>query len=118
MGNPQESQLVFDWMRVMTKSQKQGYLISGLDGTGWVWPEERTHLGERAWVLFDPVKPDGMGAGRGLLVEKFPGDMKSASLFSVTMQLGHSGESISPLCASVFLSVNRNTHFPQLTFWK
>lgn len=83
-----------------------------------MWPEERKHLGERGWVLFDPVKPEGLGAGRGLLVEKFPGDMKSASQFSVTLQLGHSGESISPLCASVSPSVNRNTPFPQLTFWK
>lgn len=34
------------------------------------------------------------------------------------MQLGHSGGGTQLLCASVSVSANRNTHFPQLTFWK
>lgn len=67
-------------MRVMTKSQKQRRLPGFWPGWDWVGvAEERKHLREKGWVLFDPVKPEGLGAGRGLLVEKFPGDMKSPS---------------------------------------
>lgn len=35
-GKSSGGEVVLDWLQVTTKSQKHGYLISGLDDTGWV----------------------------------------------------------------------------------
>lgn len=50
-------------------------------------------------------------------MEKFPGNIRSKSPLAVTMQLGPFEGNTEPLCASVSLSLNRNTFFLQLTFW-
>lgn len=50
--------------------------------------EEKTRK-RTGWVPSDHVKPKGLGH---ILMEKFPGSIRSKSLLSVTMQLGHLGE--------------------------
>ena len=80
---------------------KDGYQISGLDeaGVGDDQQEAKSRLGSN-W----PCEAQGLGAGGGILVEKFPGNIRTKSSALSPCSLVSPGEEVG-LCMLQFPSV-------------